>query len=335
MTTRADFDLARHPDMIARIEADYAAFRQLERKVMHELGSGYSVSGEFEKRSCPLCGADRPKLIFSKFAMDIVDCSDCGMRYSHGVMHENFDRSHYEQDITGSAAALDSLRRHPVYRELDLRRGRYITACLREAGLSNGATLLDIGSGHGALLEAALADGLRARGLEMSPVLAAACREKGLDVNCGVFPDALATGERQDAIVLLDVLEHFPEPRKALESLRSHLRPDGLLAIQVPNMESLQIALEGTESSNYCLGHWSYFTPGTLRRLLERNGFRILRLETYISEMHRIARHPAARIQAALASLGREGLRAESLDADAILANDLGYKLFAIGQPEN
>ena len=42
-------------------------------------------------------------------------------------------------------------------------------------------------------------------------------------------------GHRYDAVVLTDVLEHIPEPRRLLAALAGLLEPDGVIAVKVPN----------------------------------------------------------------------------------------------------
>ena len=53
--------------------------------------------------------------------------------------------------------------------------------------------------------------------------------------------------------------------------------------------------LEGDRSSVVAPGHWSYFTPRTLPALLARSGFRVLSIETVVSELDRILLHPPTR----------------------------------------
>lgn len=333
MTDRSDFDLALHPDLLARIEADYAAFRASQQGVLAAMSARYGDTAAMYRRPCPLCGADQPRPRFVKAGLEIVTCARCGMEYSHNVLREEHDRGYYAQDPTGFVPALAQLRQHPVYRELDLRRAAYLVESLRRAGVPADGRLLDVGAGHGALVEVAAAAGLRAEGLELSPVLAEDCRQRGLQVRTGAFPEAVGATERFDAIVLLDVLEHLVEPGVALGQLCAHLAPRGVLAIQVPNMASLLVTLEGEDNSNYGYGHWSYFTPATLGRLLRDAGLRVLALETYVSELHRVQRRSTAEIRAALDRLGCNGLDPGALSAPQLLDHDLGYKLFAIAAP--
>ncbi|MCX7223755.1 MAG: methyltransferase domain-containing protein, partial [Burkholderiales bacterium] len=56
-----------------------------------------------------------------------------------------------------------------------------------------------------------------------------------VNVRHGYFPDVLAPNECFDVIVFNDVLEHIPHLDQAVEACARHLRPDGLLLVNLPN----------------------------------------------------------------------------------------------------
>ncbi|HSS65594.1 MAG TPA: class I SAM-dependent methyltransferase [Gammaproteobacteria bacterium] len=87
-----------------------------------------------------------------------------------------------------------------------------------------------------------------------------------------VFGDAqklpFASGSAHCAL-LLDVLEHLPEPDRCIGEVRRVLRPEGRLIVQVPFLYPIHDAPLDFQ-------RW---TPHGLARLAERNGFRLERLE--------------------------------------------------------
>ena len=87
-------------------------------------------------------------------------------------------------------------------------------------------------------------------------------------------------GHRYDAVVLTDVLEHIPEPRRLLGSLAGLLDAGGVVAVKVPNGSaqwmkerwlSRLTAHQMSLAEN--LVHVNQFTPGSLALALERAGF--------------------------------------------------------------
>jgi len=61
----------------------------------------------------------------------------------------------------------------------------------------------------------------------------------GSSVRSGFFPDILGERDLFDAICFNDVLEHLPDVRLALAACYQHLKPGGLLSINIPNSRGL------------------------------------------------------------------------------------------------
>jgi SAM-dependent methyltransferase len=74
------------------------------------------------------------------------------------------------------------------------------------------------------------------------------------------------------------IIEHSPQPVRALEALKHLLRPSGLLLIEVPDSSKFLAA------KDYCFlweEHSCYFVEETLRRLGEAAGYRVVALLHY------------------------------------------------------
>lgn len=97
-------------------------------------------------------------------------------------------------------------------------------------------TLLDVGAGGGAFVQAAQEAGYCARGLEPCRNLARwAQMQKGRSVWALGWQQAW--GE-WDVITLHDVLEHLTRPLDCLLVLRAHLTGRGLLVVEMPEYDS-------------------------------------------------------------------------------------------------
>jgi SAM-dependent methyltransferase len=162
---------------------------------------------------------------------------------------------------------------------------------LGEARGSRGA-LLEIGSGEGWFLKAALAAGYDARGLEFSDYGLKRFHPELADrVAFGDAFEALdrliGEGEAVDVCVMEHVLEHVLDPQALLARLPAILRPGGVVAITVPNdFSSVQLAARalGHIDRDFWVQppqHLNYFNAETLPALLERRGFEVV--ETYAS----------------------------------------------------
>lgn len=136
--------------------------------------------------------------------------------------------------------------------------------------------LLDIGAGSGHLVEAALARGWDAEGVEPSRWLCARAREKNLVVHEGVLPLA-GVGRNFGIVTLIDVIEHVSDPLALLRAASEHLAPDGLMVIVTPDVGSWAARLMGKRWWHYRPAHIGYFDHATLNGAVESIGFRVER----------------------------------------------------------
>ncbi len=103
---------------------------------------------------------------------------------------------------------------------------------------------LEIGPGHGLLLEHALADSRAASvtAWDISPASIAETRDAlnklGTSSVCNLevrdIFEADDTQEQFDGVVFSEVLEHLEQPERALDSIRKIMRPGGRLYLNVP-----------------------------------------------------------------------------------------------------
>lgn len=148
------------------------------------------------------------------------------------------------------------------------------------ADLSNAAhSLLEIGSGEGIYVQMARERGIDAIGLDLNAAAVAIARAKGLPVISSTVASYLDQNPRCfDAAALFHTLEHLPDPHGFLLSLRDVLVPEGLLALSVPNPNRWYIAQGKREWFDFPPHHLLRFSVSGLCRLLERSGFKVLKL---------------------------------------------------------
>jgi hypothetical protein len=80
---------------------------------------------------------------------------------------------------------------------------------------------------------------------------------------------------------MMEVLEHFPDPRPQIELFSTFIRMGGVAYVTTPNFDSLsRYLLRSTWNVIDYPEHLSYFTVSTLRRLFENSGFRKWRCTT-------------------------------------------------------
>jgi hypothetical protein len=136
-----------------------------------------------------------------------------------------------------------------------------------------GGRLLDVGCGHGLLLDEARRRGWEAEGLELSGTAVHHARDVlGLAVRETTLEDPGLDAERYDAIVLADVLEHLEDPVGALARCSALLAPGGALIVVTPDPSSLTARLAGASWWGLLPSHLCLVPRRTVRELVTANG---------------------------------------------------------------
>ena len=159
---------------------------------------------------------------------------------------------------------------------LDEEEGRRRTARRVLALVPPGGRLLDVGSGHGLLVDEARRAGFDAEGLELARAAAAFGRERlGLRIREEPL-EAVDEWGAFAAVVMVDVLEHLDDPLAALDHARSLLVPGGVLVVVTPDPASRMARLAGPRWWGYLPAHTVLLPRATLRRVLVERGFEVV-----------------------------------------------------------
>ena len=110
---------------------------------------------------------------------------------------------------------------------------------MKLAGLVPGGRVLDVGCAEGFVCKRLKDMGFEAYGVEPHPDMVRYAKEKlGLGyVTHGVYGKDLYPERFFDGIVMSHVLEHVFDVRGFISALWWHLKPDGVLVIEVPCLE--------------------------------------------------------------------------------------------------
>jgi SAM-dependent methyltransferase len=145
-------------------------------------------------------------------------------------------------------------------------------------GRKGAGRLLDAGCNEGRGLPIYARNGFQVEGLELNPSAAAVARESGFIVHVGDTTDFIAP-TAYDVVVLSNVLEHAPDPKKVLLNVGGNLKPGGQLWISCPNSRSWLRKVFGRSWINWHVPfHISHFSAETLQRLLTDAGFQNVEL---------------------------------------------------------
>ena len=143
-----------------------------------------------------------------------------------------------------------------------------------------GKRLLEVGCGMGQFLCWMQSQGYDAHGVEPSAQAVELALESGIDVVHGDLAEWIRTrgNEPFDCFVLINVLEHVPDPLDLLTLIRSLLTPGGIICVRVPNDFSTlqQAAHQGLGGKRWWVAapdHINYFDFASLHAILRSAAF--------------------------------------------------------------
>ena len=149
--------------------------------------------------------------------------------------------------------------------------------------------VVELGSAHGGLVALLQYAGFEAAGLEMSPWVVGFARDTfGVPMYQGTLEQQQIDAASLDAIVLMDVLEHLPDPVGTMQKAASLLKPDGILVIQTPRFDPPTAYAEMVERDDPFLvqlktdEHLFLFSENSVTELLRRAGIGHVRFEPAI-----------------------------------------------------
>jgi SAM-dependent methyltransferase len=202
---------------------------------------------------------------------DIVRCAHCG--------HMQLDRFPSEAEL---AAAYAEAASDDYVEEEAGQRASFGRVLERIERFANRGALLDVGCWVGFLLAEARDRGWReCVGVEPSQFASGYARDRlGLDVRTeDLF--AVDLPERHfDAVVMGDVLEHLTRPGEALDRVARLLKPEGVLALLLPDGGSVVARMLGPRWWSVIPTHVHYFTRGSAATMARGHGYQPLYLAT-------------------------------------------------------
>lgn len=242
-----------------------------------------------EEVACNMCGADdysvvyparygnaQPDEIMETFRSSgdeilvdqLVRCNECGLQYLNPRLKSDLILSGYSQGTDEAFISQNAARERTFAKSLDL-----IERYKPEKG-----RLLDVGTAAGAFLGVAHQRGWGVSGCEPNRWMAEwGSNHYGIEICPGTIFDMDLLDAEFDVVTLWDVLEHTPDPQAVLHECRRVLKPGGILIVNYPDIQSAIARLLGRKWVFLLSVHLYYFTPATIRRMLEGTGFKVTR----------------------------------------------------------
>lgn len=252
-----------------------------------------------EHVSCNLCGVDQTRFLFRKKDMlgtiqsefNVAECQRCGLLYVNPRPDQEEIGKFYpeiyswKETLKAESLFAKGMRRlENIYRYHLLR--NEVSKVIKFTGKGFGK-VLDIGCGTGDRLDVFRSRGFDGYGVEPSQSAKYAKEFLKLNVIEGDLFSAHFQDKFFDLITLYHVLEHTHDPMKVCQELHRILKRGGFLIIEVPNKDCFQFKFfRGRWAAFDVPRHLYYFGIQTLRSLLERVGFKIVKIDHFMNWLH-------------------------------------------------
>lgn len=206
----------------------------------------------------------------------VIRCLECGLAYVSPRYTNEQLRCIYSDETLFKGSSDPEGRQRSYIGEREGKQREFVKTSRWLECYVQGGELLEIGCGPGFFLDV-LGPHWRSSGIDLSPFAVGYARgELGLDVLQGEFGTGLYGAERFDAVLMLQVLDHLPDPRQALIEAGRILKAGGVLMLtSLINGHSYCARVFAGGYRLLAPNHLYYFSPSVLRRLLSETGFRI------------------------------------------------------------
>ncbi len=229
---------------------------------------------------CNICGKNSFKILYQeKNDKDyryyssgnhgrVVRCDNCDLIYVNPIekgIEKNYEDIEDRDYLKSKDARTENAKR-------DLRE--------IEKYKKNGK-ILDIGCGPGFFLKVAKDNDWNEYGVELSKWACDYGKNIGVNIINKRLEKAKFNDNLFDVITLWDVIEHVENPSGLLLEIKRILKNDGTIALNTPNIGSIFAKIMGKKWWNLMGMHIYYFDKKTIRKILEKNGFRIIKIKSY------------------------------------------------------
>jgi hypothetical protein len=191
--------------------------------------------------------------------LEICQCSGCGLVQLSG------DPVPYYKDVIRAAAFSEEMKDF---------RNKQFDSFVQKYQLQK-RKIIEIGCGCGEYLSLMRQSDVDAYGLEHLQESVEQCMKHGLRVSKGFIESSTYKIQHApfDAFLILNFLEHLPDPNSTLRAIYNNLADDAVGLVEVPNFDMVQ---RNCIFSEFISDHILYFTKDTLSTALTLNGFQII-----------------------------------------------------------
>jgi len=217
--------------------------------------------------SCNLCGMDDfERICDNVFGQTIVQCRKCGLIYRNSQPRvESYQENYGDEYIKYRNDIIDWDGWHKSRIEN-----------MSKVGLENfeareNRSVLEIGCAEGNMLNLFNKRGWQTKGIDISHEMTTYAREKlGMDASCATIEKTNFSDKSFDIVAMFHVIEHLPNPERALMESCRLLKDGGSIIVETPCFDLPNITHEWFNDND----HLTFFSESTIKTMLFKSGFK-------------------------------------------------------------
>ena len=236
-------------------------------------------------RKCPLCDSNDTSLLFNKLGFNHVRCRNCDLVYVNPILKDEKLHNFYLDEESYNTVLTNKLQI-----ELDKKRFNYQLDVIEQyMDMEKPGKILDVGAGPGTFVKVAKERFWEPTAVEFNSFCVKRIKSFGIECIDQPLENVDLPKNSFDCVTLWAVFEHLQDPHNMLQIINKLLRPGGILAILVPNINSLASRIMHESCATFSGDtHINFFNDQTLTKIQEMNGFKVLEAETLFSEVNTI-----------------------------------------------
>ncbi|MEX0681386.1 MAG: class I SAM-dependent methyltransferase [Balneolales bacterium] len=219
---------------------------------------------------CILCGNNKYKNVYLESNIRVVKCIKCGLIFQcPKIINDTNDYYIEREDVVVNPNIFRKRRIHFIIKRLKSLNGK-------------AERILDVGCGWGYFLKLLHVRYKNVAGVEPNKQQSDYLLANNYDVYQNIYTKKLFDECSFDIVSFIQVLEHIPDPFKAVKASYKHLKKNGILVIDVPSYNNPRFLIfritrcKYVVRKDFIIPHLYYFTPKTLKMICEQAGFEII-----------------------------------------------------------
>lgn len=235
------------------------------------------------KTVCPFCKNPKAEVLLKNKKYTLVSCTNCSLAYltpmpTSGQIKKIYQQDYFKNDKDLAGGYGDYRGMEKVLKKESQRRIKFIKT------FTNKNKLLDLGCGLGTFLKVARETGFIVSGNDISSHAQKVVKD-GLKIPFyqGEVSKANLPKESFDIVTAWDVFEHILQVNETFQSVARSIKPGGFLFLTTPNIKSWDSQILGKHWYGYkkIPEHLIFFSPQSIRKILEANSFNIIATKTW------------------------------------------------------